>query len=119
MYVLIPAYERDDLPAQSPVLARPEQAACWADEYGLARLCACRVRSRSAAGTLAEDVARRLLKEWHDWVLGQRDPLYLPVELTPERAKTVFLELRLTRPLSPIPQGQLSAREVEGYPRSG
>ena len=66
----------------------------------------------AAAKTKEEDVARRLLKEWHDWVLGQRDPLYLPVELTPERAKTAFPELRLTRPLSPRPASQLSARKV-------
>ena len=29
---------------------------------------------------LPRDVAERMLKEWHDWVTGLREPVYRPVE---------------------------------------
>ena len=29
---------------------------------------------------LPKELAMRLLKDWHDWVTSQREPMYLPLE---------------------------------------
>ena len=29
---------------------------------------------------LPKELAMRLLKDWHDWGMGQREPVYLPLE---------------------------------------
>ena len=79
MHIQIPGGEREDLPLVIETtrdLSKLPVGPMNLDRIGFTPA---GYQPHPVRKQLSRDVAERLLKEWHDWVTGQREPVYRPL----------------------------------------
>ena len=80
MHILIPSHERGDLPLVIKTTRDLSKLPVGPMNLDWIGFTPAGYNPDPPQKPLPRDMAGRLLKEWHDWVTGHREPVYTPVE---------------------------------------